>query len=768
MSQYWAHSANKAGNKQTIKDHLLAVSRLINDFLADSVIGSEATLAGLMHDFGKYGDLFQLRLQGKAQGIDHWSAGAWEAILNYRSVAAALAIEGHHIGLQHLNKQYLSSLDPRKLVVNHPLQLRLSENDLFILRERMSADELVAMLPGNTKVDTGIESSIRRMLDIRFIYSALVDADYLDTEAHFNGDEKGKCYRKPGPALRAQQSLEAVLAHIENIRRDTMASDNVVEVRSALLADCLKAAEDETGLFTLTAPTGSGKTLAMLAFAMKHATKNNLRRIVFVIPYLSITEQTAAIYCSILADHFGEDYVLEQHSMAGFGAEPDKNITDNDGESREKAIADRHRRLLSENWDAPIIVTTSVQMLESLFSNRPSACRKLHRLERAVVLFDEVQTLPSGLTIPTLAALSHLVHGYGSTVVFSTATQPAFDHLDNSIRTHSKSGWQPTEIVSQPADLFDRLQRTKVIWDDPDGSVDWPKLSGWIRNNKQALCIVNLKRHAQDLCESLGKETLRLSTNMCPAHRREVLNIVRKRLKEKHPVYLVATQCIEAGVDVDFPIVYRAYAPLDSIIQAAGRCNREGSLREKGLMHIFMPEDEAYPSGGGYKQAAQITKMLLREVGADNMELDNPSFIKAYYRKLYDIAKPDMSSETNEILNFVRAGSFPDIARLYRLIKQDTINVLVPYEAMIAEFKSLSNLANRTGLTTGWIKAARALTISMYRPNNDDAIWDVLIPVKTAERKVRGGGDWFIYAVQEDYDARLGLVPSGALNTWIG
>lgn len=767
MTKYYAHSVNKAGKKHDLKDHLSSVGRMVSDSLLGSHISDEAILAALLHDLGKYGDLFQLRLQGKAQGIDHWSAGAWSALSEYKAVAAALAVEGHHIGLQYVSKAHLASLDPNRLANSHPLHLSLSESDLTVVKSRMDADMIAPKLPENAKLNTSTESSMGLMLDIRMLFSNLVDADFLDTEAHFNGDQNGKRYREPGPTLKAENALEIILDRIEEIRQKTNASIEVSEVRDALLADCLKSAESKSGLFTLTAPTGSGKTLAMLAFALKHALANNQRRVVMVIPYLSIIEQTATIYRNIMSPYFGEYFVLEHHSLAGLGVE--KTISDNEGESDESSTSERHRRLLAENWDAPIIVTTSVQMLESLFSNRPSTCRKLHRLARSVILFDEVQTLPAELAVPTLAALSHLVNNYGSSVVFATATQPAFEHLDDTVKAQCKSGWRPVEIVSQPGSLFRRVQRrTKVEWDNPDQSIGWDDLADRIQNNRQALCIVNLKRHARSLWESLGKGAFHLSTNMCPAHRRDVLKNVWSRLQDVQPVFLVATQCIEAGVDVDFPVVYRAYAPLDSIIQAAGRCNREGRLEGQGLLHVFMPEDEAYPSGGGYGQAAHITKMLFRDVDADNMRLDDPDFIVEYYRKLYDISKPEMSSATNDLLKYVKAGSFPDVARQYRLIKQDVINVLVPYAPLIAEFDRIRAEAEKIGLTATWIKNARKLTVNLYRPKLYDTIWDSLIPVKTGRRKVRGEGDWFIYAVKDHYSPDLGLVPSGTLNVWIG
>ncbi|MCE5361465.1 MAG: CRISPR-associated endonuclease Cas3'', partial [Acidithiobacillus sp.] len=413
-SPYFAHSANTAGRWHRLPEHLSAVGNLAAEFSDNFPWCEEAKLAGLLHDLGKYGDLFQKRLLGKESGLDHWSLGAWLALSKYRSIAAALAIQGHHIGLQDMSRTGLGKLCPETLAANHPLQLRLSEVDMAVLEERLAADGLSVPVVPVTTLGESIEARIDRMLDVRMLFSVLVDADFLDTEAHFQGDANGIRYREPGLELSAGKALEVVLREIDKKQRETTAAAAVTNVRRTLLQACLDAAEHETGLFTLTAPTGSGKTLAMLAFALRHALVHGLRRVVMVIPYLSIIEQTAAIYSGLFAPVFGERYVLEHHSLAATGEKNSK--TDNEGEAHEPVSAERQRSLLAENWDAPLIVTTNVQILESLFSNRPSACRKLHRLAHSVILFDEVQTLPPNLAIPTLAALSHLAHNYQSTV----------------------------------------------------------------------------------------------------------------------------------------------------------------------------------------------------------------------------------------------------------------------------------------------------------------------------------------------------------------
>ncbi len=687
--------------------------------------------------------------------------GAWMALFDYGSGAAALAIQGHHIGLQNLCKADLCGLQPEKLLARHPLNLALSHASLPELKSRLATDGLKPMSPDRTICGLELRSDLPRMLDIRMLYSALVDADFLDTEAHFNGTGEGKVYRTAGPALNAEQALGILRNHIHGLADHSEANQAVSDTRLALRTACLDAAEQPPGLFTLTAPTGSGKTLAMLAFALAHARRHGLRRIVMVIPYLSIIEQTARIYRTIFEPHFGPDYVLEHHSLAGRGSE--ENETDNEGES-----AERRRRLLSENWDAPLVVTTSVQALESLFSNRPSACRKLHRLGRSVILFDEVQTLPPALAVPSLAALSRLAQGYGSSVVFSTATQPAFEHLDEAVRKHSPNGWKPHPIVSSPAALFAPMTRVEVNWPEAGETLTWTDLAERLCSTPQALCIVNLKRHAQALWEAMASDgAFHLSTNLCAEHRQAVLAEVRVRLKTGQPVRLIATQCIEAGVDVDFPVVWRAHGPLDAIVQASGRCNREGKLAT-GQTHVFLPEDEGYPPGA-YTQAAQVTAMLLKRYGKDRMDLDDPDFITAYYRELYDIGRPEDSKKTRQIEDYIKAGAFPEIAREYRLIDQDTINVVVPYQDDMDTFRQLSDMADAEGLTARWIKQARPLAVNLFRPKQEDSVWDGLIPVVSKRQRGKNkDDDWFLAAVPEHYHPMLGYRPPKSLNLWIG
>ncbi|MDX1653662.1 MAG: CRISPR-associated endonuclease Cas3'', partial [Candidatus Competibacteraceae bacterium] len=357
-SQYFAHSANAAGHWHPLSVHLNGVGKLARDMLTGWAGADEALLAGLLHDLGKYGDPFQARLRGERSGLDHWSVGAWSALKDHGCIAAALAIQGHHVGLQRLDIDSLKDLNPEKLQIKHPLRLDLTSTNPVQLLERLKDDGLVPNRPAVSLLKNSTRAGIARMMMVRMLFSALVDADFLDTEAHFQGDDKGKLYRRAGHPLQPSSALEKLQDYLADLRQVNSATKAINTARETLLEDCLAAAAWPTGLFTLTAPTGCGKTLAMLAFAIAHAERHNLQRVVMVIPYLSIIEQTADIYRRIFEPYFGEHYVLEHHSLAGQGAEGSEDDAVNPSE--------RRRRLLSENWDAPLVVTTSVQLLESL------------------------------------------------------------------------------------------------------------------------------------------------------------------------------------------------------------------------------------------------------------------------------------------------------------------------------------------------------------------------------------------------------------------
>ncbi|WP_200331136.1 CRISPR-associated endonuclease Cas3'' [Thiocystis violacea] len=745
--------------------HLESVGRLARTFAGPAPWCEEARLAGEQHDLGKYGDRFQRRLRGQDAGLDHWSMGAWLALKEHQAIAAALAIQGHHIGLQRGDPISLMCLDPEKLARRHPLGLALSDPDLDRLLARSRNDGLTFQSPPTTAV-TSWNKAIAAMLDVRLLFSCLVDADFLDTEAHFEGDATGKRQRQPGPPLDPEAALLALDRFMrEGIRPATQAQPIVREARERLWQACAETAQAPIGCFTLTAPTGSGKTLAMLKLALEHAQRHGLKRIILAVPFLTIIEQTAQVYRSVFAD-FPDHFVLEHHSLAGLGAETAQDDA--------QPPQERERRLLAENWDAPIVITTNVQLLESLFSNRPSACRKLHNLMESVILFDEAQTLPAQLAVPTLAALSHLSATYRSSIVFATATQPAFDSLHEAVSQQAAPGWQPVEAVPDHPALFAALKRVTVTWPEPGETRTWDDLAADLGDIPRGLVVVNLKRHAMALLEALGDapEILHLSTNLCPVHRRAVLEEVRRRLAQGDPCRLIATQCVEAGVDLDFPRVLRAFAPLEAIAQAAGRCNREGRLSALGSLLVFDPAEPGdwrrrYPTHA-YFQAAEVTRRILLDQG--DLDINDPVTFREYYRQLYDLSRP--ASQNPAFAEAVQTRDFPEIARLYRLIDQDAIQVLVPWDKRLDDFEALRAEAEAEGIGGAWMRRAQTLSVSLYRPPTDHPAWGVLIPAKLRRtRKVdRQQNEWFIledpHAVH--YDETLGLILPQAQQLLIG
>jgi CRISPR-associated helicase Cas3/CRISPR-associated endonuclease Cas3-HD len=733
------------------------VAKRASSYAAGFKAENEAWLAGILHDLGKYGELFQKRLKGEEQGIDHWSAGAWTALKEYKEkgIAPALAIQGHHVGLRAVSPDSLRQLDPlnvQERYRNHASDLRPSDPDANQLLARFRADLLE--LPPLDKIHGFISDwskwAITSMLDVRMLFSMLVDADFIETEAFFQASSDGKrVYREVGALLEPETAFLHLNAYLDELRKASKASSTISQLRSDLLHYCLKAAEMPQGIFTLTAPTGSGKTLAMLAFALKHAITHRLRRVITVIPYLTIIEQTAEIYRKIFKSYLKPEelarYVEEHHSLSSFRHQEDKMQLDN---------ADNQSKLLHENWDAPFIVTTNVQLLESLFANRPGACRKLHRLANSVILFDEVQTLPLAIAIPTLAALSSLAEHYGTTVVFSTATQPAFGHLNDHIKRLSQNGWTPREIVPSGAGLFSRAKRNQVRWPDKGKRTGWPELADKIKAHEQVLCIVNLKRHALELYQTLKQleagALFHLSTNMCPAHRKQTLDKVRDCLAEGKPCRLISTQCVEAGVDIDFPVVFRALGPLDAIAQAAGRCNRNGRL-ESGTVHVFSPEYDGnsriYPDSA-YEQAADVSIQLLNKHGT--LDINDPAVFQEYYQQLYSFAQ--LENQKPALIEAIQRKDFVEVAKNYHVIEQNTINVLVPFEKDI--YHRLKNEALNKGVSRNWIMAARPYAIGLFRPKPGDPIESYLKPVASGLETE----EWYVYLEEEHYHDELGLI----------
>jgi CRISPR-associated endonuclease/helicase Cas3 len=740
---FYAHSSGAEGDWEFLAVHLREVALLASEFASCFGEAERGRLLGILHDLGKYGDLFQQRLHNQEKGIDHWSGGAWIALDPYHDVSIALAVEGHHVGLRQGAKSSLTRLNPATL--RSAEAPRLSESNLQLLLDRLHCDG-ITLPPAVRDAPPIATEAVARMLDVRMLFSALTDADFLATERHFKPDQT--VLRSGAEALDAETMVRKLQSHLGGVRSESTATALVRNLREDLLAACLAAAANPPGVYTLTSPTGSGKTLALLMFALEHARIHRLRRIVVVLPFLSIIDQTAAVYREALLEsregYLDRMRVLEDHSLADMtppGGGP-LNI-----------CGMRQRALLAENWDAPFVVTTSVQFLESLFSNSPAACRKLHRLAGSTIIFDEVQTLPLGIVVPTLAALSHLSNRYRATVVFSTATQPAFDNLDTHVRPLCVQGWNPREIVPPSLDLYSRARRVTTQWPEDGVSESMPDLAARMSAQRQALCIVNVKRDARELFLLLEHDNkdqvLHISTSLCPQHRKTVIAEIRRCLRADEPCLVVATQCVEAGVDLDFPVVYRALAPLDAIAQAAGRCNRNGRL-PTGNLHVFRPAGLRYPSSD-YKQATALTGEMLCAAGG-HLDLDDPDVFRNYYRRLYALSS--IEQHKPDLLEAIRALDFVEVRRLYRVIENaDSINVLTAYDP--EHYEVLAQRVRAESLSRRWVSDARPLTVGLFRPRGGGRLFDYLEPARL--RDGSPAPDWFIHLRPEHYHPQLGL-----------
>jgi len=620
----------------------------------------------LWHDIGKYQPKFQDKLKGRAVSVEHSGVGATLAVSKNRSkgMALAFAIAGHHAGLANPTVSEPGQPKPLKeRLKENETVLKLISSDLPPEILRMDVPELPKFLKPTPDMPIKDKNVLARRGELwtRFLFSSLVDADRLDSEAFENpdqADQRGK-YATIGDLRRRLDDF------INRKVADLSKEDQVLPVNQArgrILEACRRAALKTPGIFTLTVPTGGGKTLSAMSFALRHAEKNNLRRVIVVIPYTSIIEQNADEYRQAM----GTENVLEHHSSLSPEVQRERY-----GEE----IAGRHE-LAAENWDAPIIVTTTVQFFETIFSNRPSRCRKLHNVARSVLILDEVQSLPPEYLLCIVEALNELVDHYGCSVILSTATPPALRSRENF-----KDGLKNIrDIIPDPGDLSVKLKRVEYKWPDLEAPpLEWNDLAQEVAEYDRALVVVHRRKDARDLTRVLQKVKPRdsifhLSALMCPAHRSAKLAKVKELLKNEHPCLLVSTQLIEAGVDVDFPVVYRVLGGLDSVVQAAGRCNREGRLKGGPGQVIVFQAPTRPPSGTPLKGLA-ATESMLRSAGG-NLDPTDPQIFEIYFRQLYFASNPD----ARQIQTYRQDFKFADVDRHFRLIEDGfTQTLVVPY-----------------------------------------------------------------------------------------
>lgn len=629
---YIAHKRIETDEQeQPLIEHLKNVSDLSEQFADCLNLSEYAKVIGMLHDIGKYSNRFQERINGDDKiKVDHSSCGMKEAF-KHKLLIAAFCIAGHHGGIPDGGSR--GDCDD-----NRTLKGRLIKNteDYSAWVSEVNQNIIKTIQEPFTK------DPIPYSFILRFLFSCLVDADYLDTE-HFMSS--GSVVRQGGDELSYLLSL--LNNHIAKWQSPT---GKLNILRTQMLNECIEIGQNSNEkLFTLTVPTGGGKTISSMAFALNYAVKHNKKRIIYVIPYTSIIEQNAGVFRKI----FGIKNLLENHSNINF---------DNyDDETKVQMM------LASENWDSPIVVTTAVQFFESMFSNKPSKCRKIHNIADSVVIFDEAQMLPLDYLLPCATAIRQLAENYNSAVVLCTATQPNFQSILN-LTDNKGSNLELTEICKSAENLTDDFKRVNFKY---EGKLEDDEIALELKQCNQVLCIVNKKAHAQKIYSMLGKseENFHLSTYMYPAHRQKVLEEIKKSLDENKPCRVVSTSLIEAGVDIDFPTVYRAISGIDSILQAGGRCNRENKRdSSESVVHIFNTDEVL-----SYQQTNTDAAMEVIKKYGDKIYL--PEAIKMYFDNLYyyrDIDKTHKVFDKKEIIKGLTDLEFDSVAKKFKMIENDT------------------------------------------------------------------------------------------------
>lgn len=716
-----AHVKKDDNNKwqiHSLEDHLRGVTKLAIGFASYFGLEKLSEIQGLVHDAGKASSDFQRKIASNSgydpdihtnKAVDHSTAGAQYIIEKYGEGAIPLAynIMGHHGGLPNGNDEHDSCMKNR-------LKKKVPE-----YRDSLPNITLPEQIfPSDYKTRNSKQTMKAHFL-IRMLYSALTDADFLDTE-RFMSSEKSELRVLDYDFESLREKLEKDLSLYTD-------RNGINGLRADILRWCKNAAELPQGIFSLTVPTGGGKTKSSVAFAIEHGIRHKLRRIIYVIPYTSIISQNAGVFRSI----FGEENVLEHHS----NLDPDKENARN--------------RLLCENWDSPIIVTTNIQFFESFYSNRSSSCRKLHNVSDSIIIFDEAQMLPTEFLKPCLEVINELVQNYGCSAVLCTATQPTLNskaYLKNNALNNVK------EIIPSPKSLYYKLKRVNVHYNDE--LLSNTEIGDRISKLKQVLVIVNTRRDSREIFEQLytndedSDSIFHLSTFMCPKHREQVLKIIRKRLDSGCSCKVVSTQLVEAGVDIDFPVVYRAIAGLDSIAQAAGRCNREGRLG-KGDVYIFKGENP--PPPGHLRQSAESGGKALDLYEDDPLCLDAIKFyFNDFYWKRSGVHSMDKKNIVERLNTAIDQIPFKDVAKDFNIINQITKQIIIPFDdcgiELAENLQSPYYFPSRSDY-----KNAQRLSVQVR-----DKVLDLLVGMG-AVVDARGDGQFYILSNINIYSKYTGL-----------
>jgi CRISPR-associated endonuclease/helicase Cas3 len=763
MDIKYAHSIPGDKSKQTwepLSDHLSEVGELAAYFAREVGLDQIAKIMGYLHDIGKQSEEYQAYINSpvtKAKGPDHSSAGAKEALKLYGQFLGkmmAYGIAGHHSGLTNGNCGQAG-------LAGRSLTARLhAENEVSDYRGwEKNTPTLPSMEDVKNNIKVPMPNDICHGFNvyflIRFLFSCLVDADFLATET-FYAKADGR-----SPPTRGDVLSEKHLKQFENHANSRIVVESELNtIRNNILKHANTKAEMEPGVFTMTVPTGGGKTLTTMSFALRHARKWGHKRIIYVIPYTSIIEQTAQVFKGI----FDEGDILEHHSSFDWG----NKISDDEGcEGLEKLKRD------TENWDSPIVVTTSVQFFETLFSSKTSKSRRLHNIANSVIIIDEAQSIPVNLMLPCMAALNELALNYKASVVLCTATQPALRKMDKSLPEGNlgKAGdigfsiGHERELAPEPDQLYEKLKRVETVRKETPQTDN--EIAKRFSQVNQMLCIVNTRTHARELFERISnlEGAYHLTTLMFARHRRKVLAEIKQRLKNGLPVRLVSTSLIEAGVDIDFEEVWRCEAGLDSIAQAAGRCNREGLIAEKGKFVIFKAEGRKTPFGiRAFSESADLALNYSLKTNHDPLGLGT---VKKYFQELYfnrghdNLDKGHLDSRDYHILKNIKATSldisfpFSGISKAFRFIRSEMRDIIITKDPKINEIMNVAILSEKPifGLSRQFQQNSISVRESVYQ--------DLLSKGVIGHLRPDIYGDRYAILMQSNhdmYDDKLGLM----------